>query len=148
VEAELLPLLKEEGIGFYAYNPLMAGAKASFSRRFAFSSNRTFAKTGSGRNVYMEKLTTETILFLQGFCPASTRRKRKKPNRTVGRQSQVGAMHGYIARERIPATIPRPASYVGTAVCSGRSFSRSLYDLYRMARPGLSLCDSRKNLWR
>jgi len=57
-------------------------------------------------------------------------------------------MHGYIARERIPATIPRPASYVGTAVCSGRSFSRSLYDLYRMARPGLSLCDSRKNLWR
>jgi hypothetical protein len=147
VEAELLPLLKEEGIGFYAYNPLMAGAKASFSRRFAFSSNRTFAKTGSGRNVYMEKLTTETI-FLQGFCPASTRRKRKKPNRTVGRQSQVGAMHGYIARERIPATVPRPASYVGTAVCSGRSFSRSLYDLYRMARPGLSLCDSRKNLWR
>jgi len=38
VEAELLPLLKEEGIGFYAYNPLMAGAKASFLRRFAFSS--------------------------------------------------------------------------------------------------------------
>ena len=146
MEAELLPLLKEEGIGFYAYNPLMAGAASVFFAPFCILLKPNICQDRLGTKCLHGKVDNRDDIsagILSGKHSTKT-----EETKSDGGSTEPGGCDARLAREQIPATSPSLASYVGLVIYSGRSFSRSLYDLYRMVRPGLSLCDSRKNLWR